>query len=55
LYTNTDFSAAFGEVPGLTIYISCPSTSTRHVSVSQGPSSDKYVLGFLKFEHYKLN
>jgi hypothetical protein len=45
MYTNTVFSAAFCAVPGLTIPISCPSsTTTRHVSVSQGPSSGVYVV-----------
>jgi hypothetical protein len=41
--TNTVFSAAFCAVPGLTTPISCPATTTRQVSVSQGPSSGMYV------------
>jgi hypothetical protein len=41
--TNTVFSAAHRAVPGLTTPVSCPST-TRHVSVSQGPSSGLHVV-----------
>jgi hypothetical protein len=45
MYTNTVFNAAFRAVPGLTTPISCPSsTTTRLVSVSQGPSSGVYAV-----------
>jgi hypothetical protein len=40
--TNTVFSAAHRAVPGLTTPVSCP--TTRHVSVSQGPSSGVHVV-----------
>jgi hypothetical protein len=40
--TNTVFSAALRAVPGLTTPVSCP--TTRHVSVSQGPSSGVHVV-----------
>jgi hypothetical protein len=42
--TNTVFSTALRAVPGLTSPVSCPSTTTRHVSVSQGPSSGVHIV-----------
>jgi hypothetical protein len=42
MYTNTAFSEAFWVVPGLTTPIPCP--TTRHVLVSQGPSSGVYAV-----------
>jgi hypothetical protein len=44
MYTNTVYSAAFCAVRGLTTPISCPSTTTLHVSISQGPSSGMNVV-----------
>jgi hypothetical protein len=45
MYANRVLSAAFRAVPGVTTRNSCPSsTTTRNVSVSQGPSSDVYVV-----------
>lgn len=45
MYTNTVFSAALHVVPGSIIPISYPSsTTTPHVSISRGPSSDVYVV-----------
>jgi hypothetical protein len=43
MYTNTVFSAALCQVPGLTNPVSCPATTT-HVSISHGPSSGVYVV-----------
>jgi hypothetical protein len=40
MFMCTVFSAAFCEVSGLITPTSCPYSSTRHVSVSQGPSSN---------------
>jgi hypothetical protein len=44
MYTNTVLSTASCAVPGPSTTISCPSsTTTPHVSASQGPSSGVYV------------
>jgi hypothetical protein len=45
MYINTVFSAAVRVVPGSITPISyTTSTITRHVSISQGPSSGVYVV-----------
>jgi hypothetical protein len=41
------FRRRFCAVPGLTTPVSCPSTTTRHVSASQGSSSGAYAVGSL--------
>jgi hypothetical protein len=45
MYINTIISAAIRALLDLATPISCPSiTTTRHVSVSQGPSSGVYIV-----------
>jgi hypothetical protein len=58
MYTNAVLSAAFCAVPSLTTPILCPSSiSTRHVSVSQEPSSGVYVVAHCSYAAYlgKIN
>jgi hypothetical protein len=45
VYTNAVLSAALCAVPSLTTPVSCPSSiTTRHVSVSQEPSSGVHIV-----------